>query len=130
MALFDTTGRTGSGIDDGSYVGTIVKCEVKDTRAGDGRYLNVQWKLDNGPSIFKMYTIANPNEKAVDIGLNQITDIQKANDIAPGPVESTEDLLGLRCLLTVKNKTDDYGTKPDITNHRKAPADSSDDLPI
>jgi len=128
MSLFDTTDAVGSTLEDGEYVGTIVGSEVKETKAGNGRYLVLQWKLESGFNVWSNYNIDNPNPVAVNIAKGQLADIQLANGLPKGPVNSTEEMLGLKCLLRVENKTDSYGTKLEIKKHSAAPAKSDDDI--
>jgi len=120
MALFDTTDSTTTGIKDGEHAATIVDAEVKDTKAGDGKYINVKWRLDNGVHVFKMYIFEHPSQQTVNIGMGQIGKMQVACGQEKGPVESTDSLLGLRCMVTIKNKSDSYGDKADIVNYKKA----------
>lgn len=129
MSLFDTTNSSSTGIQDGEHVGVVVGAEVKDTKNGDGKYINLKWQLENGMSLFKMYMIQHSNEKAVQIGVGNLGKIQVMSGKAKGPVESTDELLGLRCTLVIRNKTDEYGEKADIVNYKKAPADIGD-LPL
>ena len=122
MALFDTTNATSTGVADGDHLATVVGAELKETKSGDGAYINVKFQLDGGMNVYKMFMIKHPNQKVVDIGLGQIGKLQVASGGAKGPVETTEELLGLRCSITVKNKTDDFGEKADIVNFKAAPA--------
>lgn len=121
MSLFDTTNASTTGVEDGDHLGTIVGCEVKQSRTGECHYLNVRWKLESGASVFKMYVFKHDSSPmAENIGRGTIRKLQEFNGVEPGPVNSTEELLGFRALLSIKNKTDDYGEKADVVNHKKA----------
>jgi hypothetical protein len=118
--LFDTTNATSTGIPDGEHNATIVGCELKDTKDGTGKYLNIKWQVDAGSAFFYKYNVINKSEKTMNISKSQIADIQLANGKPKGPVHATEELLGLRCKLKLKNETDDYGDKIRILKHAKA----------
>lgn len=119
MTLFDTTNATGTGVQDGVYQGTIVGVELKDSKSGKGKYLNVKWKLENGSTFFAMYTIQNENKTAENIGLAELSRLQIACGKMKGPVNTTDELLGLTCMIGVKNVSDDYGDKLKIRSYAK-----------
>jgi len=117
MSLFDTTNATASGIPNGEYLATVVGGEVKTTKNGDGSYINLKFKLDNGSTLYQMYNIANKSQVAVNLGLSHLKDLQVASGKTAGPVNSIEELFGLRCKIAVKNKTDSFGEKANIVKY-------------
>jgi hypothetical protein len=121
MSLFDATNVSTTGVEDGEHIASIASAEVKQTKSGTGEYINVKWELENGASFFMMYTIKNPNQQAVNIGLGALKNMLKAAGAPSLAPAGVEELIGLRCLLKVKNKTDDYGDKVTITSYKKAP---------
>ena len=60
----------------GEYNLRAVDIELKDTRAGTGKFFNVQFEvvdgLQAGRKIFETYNVKNPNQTAVEIGLKNI----------------------------------------------------------
>lgn len=60
----------------GEYVAVLDKAEIKTTKAGDGQYLNLQFKVVDGQHkggvFFDIINIANPNAQAVEIGLARL----------------------------------------------------------
>jgi hypothetical protein len=121
MSLFDLTNVSSTGIEDGQHVASIAAAEVKPTKAGTGEYINVKWELQGGSSFYAMYTIKNPNQKAVDIGLGELKRMMLASGAKNLAISGVDELLGLRCLLTLKTETDDYGDKIKIKKYAKAP---------
>src|SRR5574343_604277 len=63
-------------IPDGWYATKIVAAEIKQTKAGTGNYVSVQFSV-TGPThvnrrIFSIYNIQNPNAEAEKIGLAEL----------------------------------------------------------
>ncbi len=127
MSDFDTTNVTASGVPDGIHLAEILSAEVRTTKAGTGKYINVKWGVIGGSSFYQIYNTVNPNPKAATIGLGEISRIQVACGKPKGQ-GSASDLVGLRCLITVKNESDNYGEKVRVVKYAPAPADS--DLPF
>jgi hypothetical protein len=69
-------------IPDGRYVVVITKSEVKPTKAGDGKYLDLTMQVVDGPfkgrQFWPKLNIQNKSEKAQQIGLGQLSAICKA----------------------------------------------------
>ena len=61
----------------GDYNVQIVKSDIKDTKAGDGKRLNFQFKILDGKFkgriLFVGLNIQNPNPQAVEISLKEFT---------------------------------------------------------
>lgn len=128
MSDFDTTNVTASGVQDGVHLAEILSAEVKTTKAGTGKYINIKWGIVGGSSFYQIYNTVNPNQQAASIGLGDITRIQVACGKPKGP-GSASDLVGLRCLITVKNESDSYGEKARAVKYAPAP-ESSGDIPF
>ena len=104
----------------GRYNAVIEKAEVKLTKAGNGKYLNVQYKLrDNdseydGRVLFKMFMMEHPNPEVVGIGAQQLAQmIRASNEGANEEIDSPNDLVGRVLQLNVGLKEDGYQGKPE-----------------
>lgn len=128
-------------LEPGIYKAFVEECKFKTTKAGTGEYLNVQFKLpDLNRVVFGMYNLLNPNPKAVEIAMKDVT----AMLIAMGYKQ--EDLSGIEkhmllemidqkdVMLKLKIERDDtYGDKNKIVGYSpvKAPISKPmDDLPL
>lgn len=127
MSDFDTTNVVASGVPDGQHIADIISAEMRSTKSGEGRYMNIKWQVVGGSSFYQMYNTSNPNKTAENIGLGEIARIQAACGMTKGQ-GSASDLVGKRLLITVKNKSDAYGDKAVAVKYAAAPADS--DLPF
>lgn len=60
----------------GEYIAVLSKAELKYTKAGDGQYLNCQFKVVDGQHkggvFFDIINISNPSQQAVEIGLARL----------------------------------------------------------
>ena len=90
----------------GQYNAQIVKSEIKDTKSGDGKRLNLQFKIIDGDCkgriIFNGLNIANPNPVAVEISLKELTSICKA--CGKNEIEDSAELHGIPLTIHVKIK--------------------------
>lgn len=116
----------------GWYTVTIAGAELKDTKAGTGKYIAVRFDV-TGPSyegrvVFTNLNINNPNPKAEEIGRQQLGDIARA--IGLPSVSDTDQLIGgnLSIKVTVK-KDDEYGDANEVKGfkaiHGSAPPSPS-----
>lgn len=133
-----------SGIDtrevtpEGTYTAVCEMAEVKQTKSGTGEYINCRFRIKEGPRngdlIFTMFNIKNANPQAVQIGLKQLKSFCGAIGIDTNSLTDVNHLLGRPCLVVVKNKTDDYGTKAVISYFKSAPTPKdgfvSDNIPF
>lgn len=91
----------------GVYNAQIVKSEIKDTKAGDGKRLNLQFKIIDGDFkgriIFTGLNVANPNPTAVEISLKELTSICKA--CGKNEIEDSGELHGIPLTIHVKVKS-------------------------
>ena len=100
----------------GKYLAVIAASEMKQTKNGDGHYLELQFQLVDGPYknriLWSRLNLENPNPLAVQIARGQLSAICRSVGVMQ-PRDSVE-LHGLPLVITVKCKTrDDTG---DITN--------------
>ena len=95
---------------EGWYNATITGAEVKDTKAGDGKYIAVKYAI-TGPShqgrvVFGNLNIKNASTKAEEIGRQQLGEIMRA--IGLGKVSDTDQLIGGNLGIKLSVKTGDY----------------------
>lgn len=103
-------------IDPGTYTVVVDNAEVKETKAGTGSYINVKFKIaDSNRFLFHSFNIKNPNEKAVEIGLQQLKGFMKCAGWTDFKLSDVGMLIGCRADAVVKTKTDEYGEKSVIS---------------
>lgn len=95
----------------GWYTATIAGAELRQTKAGTGEYIAVQYNV-TGPThegrvVFGNLNIRNPNPKAEEIGLRQLGDIMRCIGLAS--VQDTDQLIGGTLQIKVSIKTDPTG---------------------
>ena len=101
----------------GWYNATIAGAEIKSTKAGNGQYIAVQYKIDGpthaGRVVFGNLNIKNPNSKAEEIGRQQLGEVMRSIGLAR--VTDTDQLIGgsLQIKLTVK-QDEQYGDSNEI----------------
>ena len=98
----------------GWYTASIAGAELKDTKAGNGKYINVRYDI-TGPShegrvVFGMLNIQNPNPKAEEIGRQQLGELMRA--IGLNQVTDTDQLIGGKCSIKVAIKPAQNGYEP------------------
>lgn len=105
----------------GWYTVMAEKAEVKATKAGNGSYLNIQFTvLDEeyqNRKVFAMITMANPSEKAVAVGMRQLSALSRAVD----QMQLTDSADLLNKVLEIKLKVEDdsnYGPSNKVTGYR------------
>lgn len=105
----------------GWYQANIKGAEVKDTKAGTGNYIAVQYDIlgptHQGRVVFGNLNIKNPNPKAEDIGRQQLGDLMRA--IGLTTVQDTDELIGgqLEIKLAVR-KSEEYGDSNDVKGYK------------
>jgi len=98
----------------GEYSVTIDGADLKQTKAGDGTYINLKMIVDGptnmGRVVFSMLNIQNPSQKAEAIGRGQLGDILRILGIAAATFEDTDQLLGGQMIvkLVVKEAQGEY----------------------
>jgi hypothetical protein len=126
------TGNTGSydPLPAGFYNATIANAELKTAKSG-GQYLNVRYDI-TGPShagrvVFGMLNLSNPNQRAEEIGRQQLGELMRA--IGLDTLKDSDQLIGgrLKIKLTVE-ESEQYGTQNRVGGYRSddsAPATAS-----
>jgi hypothetical protein len=106
----------------GWYTAIITDAELKDTKAGTGKYIKVRYDI-TGPSsqgrcVFGNFNIQNPNPKAEEIGRQQLGDMMRALGLAA--VNDTEQLLNghLTIKIDVRPGSGDYGPQNEVKGWR------------
>lgn len=103
----------------GWYTAKISEADLKETKAGNGRYINIRYDV-TGPShegrvVFGMLNIKNPSRKAEDIGLAQLGELLRA--IGLPRVGDTDELVGYDVAIKVKiRKSEEYRDQNQVTN--------------
>lgn len=105
----------------GWYAAEVVGAEKKCTKAGDGAYFNLQWRI-LGPShagriIFELVMVEHPNPQVVDIGKRSLASMLTA--MGRRQMESTDDLHGQPCEIKVGlESSPGYDDKNVVKGHR------------
>ena len=91
---------------DGWYQAEIESAELKDTRAGTGKYINVRYRIQ-GPThenrvVFDIMNINNPNPKAEEIGRQSMGDLMRA--IGRNRISDTDQMIGGQCEIKLKTQ--------------------------
>ena len=89
----------------GQYRAMIVESERKVTAKGDGELLNLVWLVTEGEyegrKVWDRVNLVNPNPKAVEIGMRQLSSICRAVGKLRIQSDSSE-IHELPCLITLK----------------------------
>jgi hypothetical protein len=116
------TGNTGSydPLPAGFYNATIANAELKTAKSG-GQYLNVRYDI-TGPShagrvVFGMVNLTNPNQRAEEIGRQQLGELMRA--IGLDTLKDSDQLIGgrLKIKLTVE-ESEQYGMQNRVGGYR------------
>ena len=105
---------------EGWYNATIVKAEVKPTKAGTGSYIGLRLDI-TGPThqgrvIFCNLNINNPNQKAEEIGRQQLNQIMGALGLPT--VRDSDQLIGGTVSVKIKIKIEGEDKKNDVAGFR------------
>lgn len=116
----------------GDYLAHIVKSEFKPTKAKNGHYLNLTWKILEGPqkgkTLFGLLNLDNPNPVAVEIAVKELNSIcQAMNKVG---VEDSEELHNVPVTVTVAvdDSNPNYPPSNKITAYKGGNSSSSTDL--
>ena len=98
----------------GWYAAEIDKAEVRDTKAGTGKYLKLELvvldEAHEGRRVFSQINLSNPNQQAVEIGQRELAALARACGV---PVlRDSAELLQKQIRVKVKIKTEE-GREPD-----------------
>ena len=102
---------------EGWYNVTIAGAELKSTKAGNGQYIAVKYQV-TGPTmqgrvVFGNLNIKNPNQKAEEIGREQLGQIMRATGLAK--VTDTDMLIGGQLSIKLSIRRDEqYGDSNDV----------------
>lgn len=125
LNLKDVTADQGMSFDPipkGKYLLRCVEAKLRDTKDGEGKYINCQFKVDEGEManrrVFHIFNIANPSSEAERIGKAQLKAfLIGAAYFDPDDLKSLDDLIGLKCNCIVGlEKSSQYGDKNKITS--------------
>lgn len=104
----------------------IIKSEIKDTKAGDGKRLLFQYKVQEGDFkgklIFIGLNIVNPSEVAVEISQKELASICEV--CGKVTVTDSQELHGVPFYVTVGvEESEGYPPKNIVTKYEKAGSD-------
>lgn len=104
----------------GIYVAHVVDSEVKTTKAGTGKYLQLTWEVLDGThagrKVFDRLNIQNPNETAQQIGLGQLS--QLCHAVGLPKVQDSMELHARPCRIKVAIKQNEqFGDSNEIKKY-------------
>ena len=108
---------------DGWYDVTIGGCEIKETKAGTGKYLHVRYDV-TGPShagrvVFGNLNIRNQNPKAEEIGRQQLGELM--DSVGIGKLSDTDQLIGNRLKVKLSTRrSEQYGDSNEVRGWKAA----------
>ena len=105
----------------GWYGATIVDAELKETKAGTGKYISLQLSIDgpthSGRTVWANLNISNPSAKAEEIGLQQFGELLKA--VGLERCGDTDQLVERSLEIKVAVvKSEQYGDKNEVKGYR------------
>ena len=106
----------------GWYLAEIVKTEMKDTKAGTGKYLTCQFKVLEPEEfakryVFNLMNLVNPNQVAVEIAQKELASLCEACGL--DEIEDSTELHGIPIGIQLKIKPGDanYAAKNEIKQY-------------
>jgi hypothetical protein len=95
---------------EGWYTASITGAEIKDTKAGDGKYIAVKYAI-TGPThqgrvVFGNLNIKNASTKAEEIGRSQLGEIMRAIGLAK--LKDSDQLIGGNLGIKLSVRTGEY----------------------
>lgn len=105
----------------GWYPVEIASAELRDTKAGTGKYMSVGYRVTGdaygGRVVFGNINLRNPNPKAEEIGRQQLGDLMRAVGLAR--LTDTDELIGMVCQIKLAVRKDEqYGDSNDVKAHK------------
>lgn len=106
----------------GEYELMATKCDLKNTKAGDGQYFSTTFEVlgptHAGRFVFSNYNIVNPSAKAEELGRMQLSSWARA--VGKPNASDTDDLLNLPFigLIGIEKGTGDYKDKNKIDGYK------------
>lgn len=95
----------------GWYTAVIDSAEIKETRAGNGSYVNIAFKTSNR-LVFNIYNLTNPNEQAVKIGKMQFKELLLTLNI--NTIQDLKVLIGKQLDIKVGVRKDNKGEERNV----------------
>ncbi len=131
--------KTFADLPEGTYSVIIESEETKPTKSGNGEYLQLVFKVDEGPragaKIFDRLNLRNPSAKAVEIAQEALARICEVCGLS-NPNDSSE-LVGKRLKVTTQNESYQGKVYPRVKGYQAHPeaeaqaaAEFLDDLPF
>ena len=111
-----------SPIPDGWYTTQVTGAELKDTKAGTGQYIKVEHTIVgeqfSGRKVWGNINIQNPNEKAEEIGRQQLNKLMTA--IGLNMLEDTDELVGkdVSIKLKIKEASGGYDASNEVKGYK------------
>lgn len=106
----------------GDYIAAIAKSEVRDSKSGGGRYVNLEFEVIDGPAkgrrFWTMLNLWNSNATAVEIAQRELSSICHA--CSKLRVSDTEELHGIPMIVKLSIKHDSYGEKNEVKAYKPA----------
>jgi hypothetical protein len=130
-SVFDTDDVQDDLIPEAWYTAQIVKTEIKDTKAKDGKYISLHFKILEGEyakrMVFTNLNIINKNSTAESIAKRSLKNICDALDIKS--IVDTNELHGqpLEIKVVHSEATAAYPAKEEVKGFRALGGDDSDD---
>ncbi len=91
---------------EGERTGLIEQSEIRDTKAGDCRYLDLTWKILEGDHrdrlVWQRVTLENPSEKAVQFGKRRLSSICFA--VGKEQIQDSAELHDIPCRIFVAKR--------------------------
>ena len=109
----------------GEYTAQIVRSEMKETRSGNGMYLELRVQILDDPYtgrlVFDRLNLVNPNEVAVKIAQRSLSDLCKAIGLDESP-EDSEELHGkeFTVVLSVEEANGDFPESNRVKKYKAA----------
>jgi hypothetical protein len=102
--------QAGGTLPAGTYAATIDAVETKNTKANDGKYLEVWFKISNGAfagrKVKHRFNIENKSQKAREIGLGELKHLATCVGISGDQLDE-KSLIGKQVGLKTKVKVDE-----------------------
>ena len=111
-------------LEKGVYFFVIKKAEIKETKKGNGNYLNVEFQVIEGERedtcVFKKFNLNNPNAKAVAIGKRHLAGLKHAVKIPD--LSNEQEFVGCRVWgeVVIKPGNAGYPDQNDVGNFKSA----------
>lgn len=117
----------------GEYLAMATDSEMKSTKSGNGKYLQIAWKVLDGPHegrmLWSRLNLENPNQTAVDIAKRELSAICHAVGVLRP--KRSEELHGVPVMLRVGvRKRPDTGDLSNEVKGYKPASGSKPEKPI